>query len=195
MDLEHARIPRPPGSRGGPRVVARGTLWKTSTPRFLMRLTAISLPTTAAISGAFAAWMFRPDFSFTVFWVSMVAVGFIVGMITLLSLMIRVDAPGSTWLKLPLQHIEVLENGATLSDANGELLGVQSAGTLQVVRTNLLHGKGLAGAVALEHAGGTTWVVPYHLLGAWSGIRGVHHTAQAHRIEDPLFDALLNLAE
>ncbi|WP_147443848.1 hypothetical protein [Corallococcus sicarius] len=176
--------------------MARGTLWKTSTPRFLMRLTAISLPTTAAISGAFTAWMSWPDFSFMVFWVSLVSVGFIVGLITLLSLIVRVDAPGSTWLKLPLQHIEVLENGATLSDASGVLLGVQSAGTLQVVRTNLRHGKGgLAGAVALEHAGGTTWVVPYQLLGAWSGIRGVHHTAEAHRIEDPLFDALLTLAD
>lgn len=176
-------------------MVASGTLWKTSTSRFLMRLTAISLPTTAAISGAVAAWMFWPDFSFTVFWVSMVSVGFIVGLITLLSLIVRVDAPGSTWLKLPLQHIEVLENGASLSDANGEILGIQSAGTLQVVRTNLRHGKGLAGAVALEHAGGTTWVVPYQLLGAWSGVRGVHHTAEAHRIEDPLFDALLKLAD
>ncbi|WP_158623867.1 hypothetical protein [Corallococcus llansteffanensis] len=175
--------------------MAGGTLWKTSTSRFLLMLTAISLPITVAISGAFGAWLFRPDFSVTVFWISMVAVGFIVGMITLLSLLVRVEAPGSTYLKLPLQHIQVLENGATLRDASGELLGDLSAGTLKLVRTNLRHGKGLAGAVALEHAGGTTWVVPYHLLGAWSGIRGVEHTAQAHRIEDPLFDALLNLAE
>ncbi|WP_147444741.1 hypothetical protein [Corallococcus sp. CA053C] len=175
--------------------MAAGTLWTTSTSRFLLMLTAISLPITVALSGAIAAWMFRPDFSVTVFWISMVSVGFIVGLITLLSMIVQVDAPGSTWLKLPWQHIECFERGATLRDAGGQVLGDMSAGTLRVARTNLRHGKGLVGAVALKHAGGTTWVVPYQLLGAWSGMRAVEHTAQAHRIGDPLFDALLKVAE
>ncbi|WP_164016849.1 hypothetical protein [Pyxidicoccus trucidator] len=172
-----------------------GTLWKTHTSRFVLALVAISLPTTIVISGVVGAWLFWPAFSVTTFVISMVVVGFIVGLITLLSLIVWVDAPGSTFLKLPLQHIECFEHGATLRDASGELLGDQSAGTLRVVRTNMVHGRGLVGAVALEHAGGTTWVVPYQLLGAWSGMRAVEHSARAHRIQDSLFDALLKLAE
>ena len=107
---------------------------------------------------------------------------------------LQVEAPGSTWLKLPWQHIDCYEQGALLRDGAGQVLGDVSSGTLRVTRSNLQHGKGLVGAVALTHAGGTTWVVPYQLLGAWSGLRGVGHTAQAHRIDDPLFDALLKVA-
>ncbi|MCY1020109.1 hypothetical protein [Pyxidicoccus sp. MSG2] len=176
-------------------MVAGGTLWKTHTSRFSLALVAITLPTSIVISGVFAAWLFWPTFSVTTFVISMVVSGFIVGLIALLSLIVQVDAPGSTFLKLPLQHIECFEHGASLRDASGELLGDLSAGTLRVVRTNMMHGRGLVGAVALEHAGGTTWVVPYQLLGAWSGMRAVAHSQQAHRIEDPLFNALLKLAE
>ncbi|MFP2926967.1 hypothetical protein ACLESO_17560 [Pyxidicoccus sp. 3LG] len=175
--------------------MAGGTLWKTSTSRFLLTLVAITLPTTAVFSGVLAAWMFWPEFSVTTFVTSMVIGSILVGIITLLSLWVWVDAPGSTALKLPFQHIECFEHGASLRDASGQLLGDQSAGTLRVVRTNLWHGRGLVGAVALEQAGGTTWVVPYQMLGAWSGMRAVEHSQHAYRIEDPLFDALLKLAE
>jgi hypothetical protein len=193
MDSMNARIPRSSG-RGGARAVAGGTLWKTSTSRFLLALVAITLPTTGVISGVLGAWLFWPTFSVTTFVTSMVIGGILVGIIVLMSLFFWVDAPGSTVLKRPLQHMECFEHGATLRDASGELLGDLSAGTLRVVRTNLWHGRGLVGAVALEHAGGTTWVVPYQLLGAWSGMRAVEHAHHAYRIEDPLFDALLKLA-
>ncbi|MFP2932742.1 hypothetical protein ACLESO_47870 [Pyxidicoccus sp. 3LG] len=175
--------------------MAGGTLWKTRPPRFLMALMAITLPASAVISGVVGAWMFWPDFSVTAFLTLTLITGVLVGPIALVSLILRVDAPGSTFLKGPLQHIECFEHGATLRDASGELLGDVSAGTLRVVRTNMQHGRGVVGAVALQHAGGTTWVVPYQLLGAWPGVRAVKHSEHAHRIEDALFDALLRLAE
>ncbi|XXF75336.1 hypothetical protein P2318_19940 [Myxococcaceae bacterium GXIMD 01537] len=175
--------------------MAEGTLWKTSTSRFLLALVAITLPTSAVISGALGATLFRRTFSVSTFMGTMVFASLLVGVIALLTLIVRVDAPGSTFLKLPFQHIECFEQGAALRDASGELLGDVSAATLRVVRTNLGQGRGLVGAVALEHAGGTTWVMPYQLLGAWSGMRAVQSTEHAYRIEDRLFDALVKLAE
>ncbi|MBN8226857.1 hypothetical protein JYK02_04960 [Corallococcus macrosporus] len=166
-----------------------------STRSFVLALVAWTAPPAVVLSAASVAWFSWPGFSLPWFVALLVATGFGIGMVNLMLLILKVDAPGSTYCKVPLLHLERSARELVLRDASGQVLGAHSNGTLRVLRTNLQHGRGLVGALALEHAGGTTLLMTHQLAGAWPGLRAGQHSQTAHRIDAPLFDALLELAD
>ncbi|RKH74769.1 hypothetical protein D7W81_00125 [Corallococcus aberystwythensis] len=166
-----------------------------TTSRFVLALAVSALLPAVLIAlaaGAYSSW---PGFSPAVFGLVMFSVTCATFPIALVMLILRTEAPNSTYLKEPLQHVELTGDGVKVLDATGALLGDSSRGTLRVARTNMWHGKTLAGAVVLEYAAGATCLMGHVLIGAWPGLKAIQGARYEHRIDDSLMDELLRRAE
>ncbi|RKH35825.1 hypothetical protein D7Y13_06835 [Corallococcus praedator] len=195
MDSTHARIPEPADDERG-RLLADVTLWKLSHEQFLMALVKMTVPLTLVASAGVTAWTAWPGFSFAVFKGAFLGIGFFVALAALLPLVLKVDARGSTYCKVPVVRIERFEHELTLRDPAGALLGSRSQGTLRVARVNLKLSKGgLVGGLRLDPTTRSVWLMPQQSVGAWPGLRAEPPNMDIHRIDDPLFDDLSRLAE
>ncbi|RKG79396.1 hypothetical protein [Corallococcus terminator] len=194
MDSTHARIPDPTDGEKG-RLLVDVTLWKLSHPQFLLALAKMSVPLTIVIAAGITSWVSWPGFSFSVFRGAFFWAGFFVVLVALLPLVLMVDAPGSTYCKVPVVRIERFERELTVRDASGALLGELSKGALRVARANLTLGRGLVGALRLDHSKSSVWLMPQQSIGAWPGLRTEPPNMEIHRIDNALFDDLMRLAE
>ncbi|RKH53054.1 hypothetical protein [Corallococcus aberystwythensis] len=195
MNSTHERRAERTG-RGPGRPLEHFTLWRLNTTRFALAVLKTIGPLVLVCSAGLAFSEGGPGFNVPAFMTGLFLFGLLFGLFGILFLVFKVDARGSTYCKDPLMHLEPSEHDLTARDASGALLGKVSSGTLRVVRVNVMQGKrGLMGALRLDHAKGSVWLSPYQWIGAWPGLRSESFHEGIQYVEDPLFDALLELAE
>ncbi|MGE6763377.1 hypothetical protein ACQKGO_35535 [Corallococcus interemptor] len=181
---------------GADRTQAAYTLWQLNQARFLLAFMKTLGPLILLGAVVITLLMSWPRFSVWAFMTGLFLSGLLIGMVGILYLIFKVDARGSTYCKDPVMELAPSEDDLTARDASGALLGRLTDGTLRVVRVNLMRGKqGLAGALRVDHAKGSVWLSPYQWIGAWPGLRADSAHEPVHLVEDPLFDALMRLAE